>query len=110
MSIKEYTIGFDPVTYTGDGTTTFDLSVSNKHFFTFGAQNETFTFSNPVKGANYIIVLKQDATGSRTITFPTVKWAGGTAPTLSTGANEIDIVSMFYDGTAYYATSSLNFS
>ena len=51
------------------------------------------------------IKIKQDGTGSRTASFGTgdstaVKFAGG-APTLSTGANAIDVVTVFYDGTDY---------
>jgi hypothetical protein len=45
----------------------------------------------------------QDATGSRAVTWPaSVKWPSGTAPTLSTAANAIDIVTFYYDGTSYF--------
>lgn len=46
------------------------------------------------------IVAKQDATGGRTITWPTgTKWPGGSAPPATTTANAIDIWSlMTYDG------------
>lgn len=65
--------------------------------------NCTFTFSNPIDGFSYVLILKQDATGSRLATWPaTVKWAGGTAPTLSTAANAIDILTFVWDGTSYY--------
>jgi hypothetical protein len=37
-------------------------------------------------------------------------WPGGTAPTLSTGNNAVDIVSMYYDGTNYHAVASLAFA
>ena len=73
--------------------------------------NVTFTFSNSKDGAAYTLILKQDATGSRTVTWPaSVKWPGGSAPTLSTAANAIDIVTIVYDGTNHYANSALNFS
>jgi hypothetical protein len=39
-----------------------------------------------------------------------VKWAGSTPPTLSTGANAVDILTFYYDGTTnYYGVASLNF-
>jgi hypothetical protein len=46
------------------------------------------------------IAAKQDATGGRTITWPTgIKWPGGSAPPATTTANAIDIWSlMTYDG------------
>jgi len=98
-------------THTGDGTTTINWQTGNKHKFTFGAANETMTFTAPAASCNLLLTIKQDATGSRTITWPnTVKWSGGNAPILSTGANEVDIVSFFYDGTSYYGACSLNFS
>ena len=71
--------------------------------------NCTFTFSNPVNGGVYFLILTQDATGSRTATWPAaVSWPGGTAPTLS-GANKVDIISFYYNGTTYFGQSSLNY-
>ena len=53
----------------------------------------------------------QDGTGSRTATWPaSVKWPSGTAPTLTTTASSVDIVSFYYDGTNYYGQAGLNFS
>jgi hypothetical protein len=70
--------------------------------------NCTFTLTNPTAGETYLLKLLQDATGTRTGTWPAaVKWPASTAPTLS-GANKVDIVSLFYDGTNYYASSTLN--
>jgi len=97
-------------TANGDGTTTINWSLGNKMKFTFGAQNETFTFTAPTNSSPMILMLIQDGVGSRTATWPgTVKWAERTAPTLTTTANYIDIVSFFYDGTNYYGQAGLNF-
>lgn len=63
--------------------------------------NCTFTLSNPVAGRTYEIILTQDGTGSRTITFPaTVKWPGGTVPTWSTAAGRRDRVQLTYSSIA----------
>jgi len=53
------------------------------------------------------IVAKQDATGGRTITWPTgIKWPGGSAPPATTTANAIDIWSlMTYDGGSTWVGS-----
>ena len=97
--------------HTGDGATTINWRVGNKHNFTFGASNETLTFTTPYNSCNLILKIVQDNTGGRTISWPaSVKWPGGTPPTLSTGGNKIDIVSFFYDGTYYYGIGSLDFS
>lgn len=103
--------GFTQQTATGDGTTTIDWRLGNKFYFTFGAQSDTFTFTAPSGVCNLLLVLKQDATGSRLATWPnTVKWPAGTAPTLTTAASSVDIVTFYWDGTNYHGTSSLNFS
>jgi hypothetical protein len=105
-------IGFTMQTATGDGTTTIDWGLGNHFDFTFGAFNETFTFTAPAKPGVYTLSLKQDSVGSRTATWPaTVKWPAGTAPTLTTTATTgYDIIAFRYDGTNYYGTSTLNFS
>jgi hypothetical protein len=81
------------------GTTeTIDLEGGNVHSGTMD-DNCTFTFSNPSatgKACSFTLILTQDATGSRTATWPAaVKWPGGTAPTLSTGANDVDVLAFF---------------
>jgi len=105
-------IGFTMQTATGDGTTTVDWGNGNHFDFTFGAFNETFTFTAPAKSGVYTMSLKQDSVGSRTATWPaSVKWPAGTAPTLTTTATTgYDICSFRYDGTNYYAVATLNFS
>lgn len=54
-------------------------------------------------GANFELVITQDATGSRVPTWPAgTKWAAATAPTLSTGANKVDVLAFqSYDGTTW---------
>lgn len=55
--------------------------------------NRTLKFNGPTKFGRYVIRLKQDGTGSRTVTWPTVpsiKWAGGSAPTLTTTGSKAD--------------------
>ena len=111
MDAGAHTIGFTQQSQTGDGTTTIDWKLGNKDFHTFGAQDETFVFTAPTNPCNILLVLKQDSTGSRVVTWPSaVKWPGGTAPTLTTAANSIDIISFYYDGTSYYGVETLNFS
>ena len=74
--------------------------------------NLNTNWSAPPGPGNYLLRLIQGSGGSKTIgTWPTnFKWPGGTAPTLSTAASAIDIVSFYYDGTNYYAAANLNFS
>ena len=90
-------------TATGDGTTTIDWGLGNVMYFTFGAQNDTFTFTAPPGVAKLTLVLKQDGVGSRIPTWPgTVLWPGNVAPTLSTTAAYVDIITFLWDGTNYF--------
>jgi len=91
---------------------TIDWGIANKQKLTLTG-NVTLTFSPPSGPCNLVLKLVQDATGSRSVTWPAgvngVKWAAGTTPILTTTANAIDIVSFYYDGTNYYGQASLDF-
>ena len=64
--------------------------------------NATITMPTAVSGKSFIMFLKQDATGGRTVTWSTVKWANGIAPTITSTASRQDILSFFSDGTNWY--------
>jgi hypothetical protein len=71
------------------------------------SEDVTYTFSNPAASgyaSSFTLKVTQDSS-ARTITWPgSVDWAGGTAPTLSTGSGDVDVfVFMTVDGgTIYY--------
>lgn len=65
-------------------------------------------FGTPVTGQSMTMILTQDATGGRTLTS-TMKFSGG-SKTLSTAANAIDIITVYYDGTTYYASLAKGFA
>lgn len=67
--------------------------------------NATITMPSAVAGKSFIMYLKQDATGSRSVTWSTVKWAGNTAPTITGTASQMDIYSFFSDGTNWYGVT-----
>lgn len=73
--------------------------------------NETLTFANGQAGGIYTLILKQDGTGNRTVSWPaTVKWANRTAPTLTSSANGIDSVEFIYDGVDYLGSYHTNYA
>lgn len=86
-----------------------DWTVAAIQTVTLGG-NRTFTFIQPKNIDKLMLFLKQDGTGSRTITWPTIKWRTGAAPTLTTTAAKTDIITLFYDGTSYWGDAGLNFS
>jgi hypothetical protein len=83
-------------------TVTFDVNEANVHTVTLGA-NRIFAISNETAGQKFMIRILQDGTGSRTVTwFSTIKWAGGSAPTLTTTASKADVVGFLVTGTDTY--------
>lgn len=72
------------------------------HKSTLTAATCTYTFSNPIAGVTYDLLVIQDGTGGRLVSWPgTVVWDGAAAPTLSTGANAYDLCHFFWTGAAY---------
>jgi len=64
----------------------------------------TFTFpaATPA-GRSFLMFLRQDATGNRTVTWPgTLKWPGNTAPTLTSTASQTDMFAFTADGTSWF--------
>ncbi len=85
------------------GTATLDLSLSNQHYVTFPAGNITLALSNDTNNQIFYVTLTQDSGGSRTVTwFTTIKWAGGTTPTLTTTANKRDAFGFVRTGSGTY--------
>lgn len=64
--------------------------------------NKTFTFSNLSAGQTILVRLTNDAS-NYTVTWPTVKWAGGAAPVMTIGAKS-DIYTFVYDGTDVFGS------
>lgn len=88
---------------------TIDWTLSNKQKSTLTG-NCTFTFTAPPGPCSLVLKLVQDGTGSRTVTWPAaVHWSGASAPTLTTTANRVDIITFYYDGATYFGNSALNY-
>lgn len=89
---------------------TIDWTKSNHQKSTLTG-NCTFTFTAPNGPCMLSLKLVQDGTGSRTVTWPAaVHWAGGTAPTLTTTASKVDVITFYYDGSTYFGAYSLNYT
>lgn len=98
---------------TSSSTITVDCSLAPVHTVTLGT-NTGFVVSNLGTGQTVTIIITQDGTGTRTATFGTdgstaVKFPGG-APTLSTGNGDIDVVTIFNDGTNYLGNIAQDYS
>lgn len=84
-------------------TATLDLALSNMHFITMPAGNITIALSNDTSNQPFVISILQDSGGSRTVTwFTTIRWAGGSPPTLTTTANKRDTFGFIRTGSGTY--------
>jgi len=84
-------------------TDTLDLSTGNIFNITMPEGNITIAVSNETVGQCFLIEITQDSTGSREVTwFSTIKWAGGSAPTLTTTGSKRDTFGFRVTGTDTY--------
>ena len=96
-----------PSSINSTSTTTLDLSTGNVLQVVLTGTT-TLAFTNPKIGT-YIIKIKQDATGNRTLNFPTIKWSDAAVPTITTTPNAVDLITLIYDGVDYYGSCLQNF-
>lgn len=91
-----------------------DCALSNVFTVTMSGNVTTApTFSNLKNGQTINWFITQDATGTRTMTWPaSFKWPGGSAGVLSTGANDVDLlVATYMSSTGFwYSTLLKDFS
>ena len=97
---------------TSSSTITVDCSTARVHTVTLGTNTE-FNITSLPTGGTVTLIITQDGTGSRTATFGTdgsaaVKFPASSS-VLSTGANDIDVVSIFNDGTNFLGNIARNY-
>jgi hypothetical protein len=101
-----FTNGYTEEVNTANTSTAYTISLADGSFQVLTLTgNATITMPTATAGRSFILLLKQDATGSRTVTWSTVYWPGGTAPTITSTASKQDIYSFFADGSKWYGTT-----
>lgn len=89
----------------------WDLESNQVASVTLGGNRTLAAPTNMLNGGYYSLLVRQDATGNRTLAYNAVyKWPGGLAPVLSTGANDIDLLVFYSDGAGMYGKAQLDFS
>jgi hypothetical protein len=92
------------VTLTDAATIATDLSLGNQFQVTLGGNRTLGAPTNVVAGQSGVIRVVQDSTGSRTLAFNSVfKFPGGSAPTLTTTANAVDLLAYHCETTTRIA-------
>tara|TARA_B100000405_G_scaffold301233_1_gene262224 strand:- start:710 stop:1237 length:528 start_codon:yes stop_codon:yes gene_type:complete len=89
------------ITALTDGATiTPDFAAGNNYSVTLGGNRTLANPTNLTAGQSGVIMVSQDSSGSRTLAFGNYwKFAGGTAPTLTTTASAVDVIAFFVDST-----------
>lgn len=82
------------ITALSDGATiNWDMDDSNNFSVTLGGNRTLANPSNTTAGQTGVIIITQDGTGSRTLSYgANFKFEGGTAPVLSTAAGAVDLL------------------
>ena len=101
-------IGQQTIT-SSSGSATIDWNAGTNAIITL-TENTTLTFTNPTSPCHLQLEVAQNSTGGYTLTLPTIKWVGGVSPALSTAANNISVISLYFDGTNYLGISSDSFA
>jgi hypothetical protein len=102
--MKDYAETVNAIGGTGGGTQDIDLTAGNVVTATVDTSANTFTFSNPSatgKSCSFTLILTNG--GSQTVNWPgAVKWAGGSAPTLTTTGVDVLAFTTVDAGTTWY--------
>lgn len=105
------TQNFTATTLTDASTVSWDASNNQVCTVTLAGNRTLGNPSNKVAGATYVLIVKQDATGNRTLAYNSVyKFPNGVTPVLSTAANAVDILTFVTDGTNMYGVCQKAFS
>ena len=110
---KTITFGAELDNGTKSSTFNIDWSQAQKQKVTLGTSSVTMTFSNPAGPGHFQLQVVQDGTGTRTKgTWPTILTPGGgsSAWTLSTTASAIDVLNLYWSGSAWYGLLSLGWA
>ena len=97
-----------PVALTDAATIAVDLSLGNNFTVTLAGNRTLGAPTNVTAGQSGVIVVTQDGTGSRTLAYNTAyKFAGGTAPTLTTTASAVDVLAYYVESASRITVTSL---
>ena len=126
ITAKNACIGFDQVIYSNSDSGTFNINFNdegNKAELTLTDDISNLRIYFPNTSCNCVLVIKQDGTGGHDIggyishdqadgNGTNIYWAGGTAPTITTAANSVDIISFYWDNDGHkcYAVASQAFA
>jgi hypothetical protein len=109
---KVTNLNYNEVVYTAGtttGTITPDCANGTVQSITLTGSITFSAFATPISGQTMTMIITQPATGGPYTLTSTMKFAGS-SKTLSTAANSVDILTVSYIGTTYYASLAKAFA
>ncbi len=88
-------------------STPVDWSLTNS-FYTTLTENTTFVFSNTKEGQTISVAVVQHASAAKTVAWPTVKWLGGVAPTMTATVSRTDVYTFVKINGIFYGGAMQN--
>lgn len=101
--------GYTEESYAANASDYSTISLANGTIQTITLNQASTTIAFPANdaGKSFLLIIKQDGNGSRTVTWDSgVKWPGGTAPTITATASKADLFSFICDGTVWYGVNA----
>ena len=118
-------VGFDLQASFQESSFTLDFRLGNKALVTITDDITDLSLQFPNTSGNFVLLIKQSISGSQTVAnykvmnylgngatgSASLKFAGGSNPTLTTDANHVDIISIFWDADNQiaYGVATLDF-
>ncbi len=89
----------------------WDLNSAQTAKVTLGGSRTLADPTNMQAGGTYVLLVQQDASGGRNLSFgDAYKFAGGATPSFTGDAGAVDILTFVSDGSAMYGVAQQNFS
>jgi len=101
-----FTNGYTEEVATANTSTAYTIDLANGSLQILTLTGScTYTFPTATAGKSFTLFQKQDATGARTVTWPSsVKWPSSTAPTITATASKGDKFVFTADGTYWWGS------
>ncbi len=96
------------VSVAGSGTVVINLALGNNFATTLSGTTTFGVPSGMTEGQSGALVLAQDGTGSRLVSFSGWKFPGGTAPTATTTASGVDLVVYYVESASRISARMIN--
>lgn len=105
--LQLYSFAGSPVTLVDAATVSWNAGAANVFYLTLGGNRNLDTPTGAANGQEIILVVTEDATGGRSLTFNSGwKFGAGSTPSFqTTGANAISMMRAIYNGTYWLAGS-----